>query len=102
LTFLLPAIIDPSAAIREEFTNYQILTTDGRVLTGLIDHQDNQTVTLRGVDNQTTRVHREDIDRLQAVRESLMPEGIFKDLSDDQIRSLLRYVTTRSVDQLGR
>jgi putative heme-binding domain-containing protein len=102
LTFLLPAIIDPSAAIREEFTNYQILTTDGRVLTGLIDHQDNQTVTLRGVDNQTTMVHREDIDRLQAIRESLMPEGIFKDLSDDQIRSLLRYVTTRSVDQLGR
>src|SRR5262249_14387827 len=37
LDFLLPAIVDPSAAIREEFSNFAVFTTDGRTLTGLIE-----------------------------------------------------------------
>jgi putative membrane-bound dehydrogenase-like protein len=96
LNFLLPAVIDPSAAIREEFTNFQILTHDGRVLTGLIENQDTQSVTLRGVDNKTTRISREDIEQLKASELSLMPEGLLKDLTDQQIRDLLAFVTTRT------
>jgi len=96
LGFLLPAVIDPSAAIREEFTNFRILTTDGRVLTGLIENQDTQSVTLRGVDNKTTRVSRDDIDELSASDISLMPEGLLRDFSDDQIRDLFAFVTART------
>ena len=82
LNFILPAIVDPSAAIREEFTNFQILTNDGRVLTGLIENQDTQSVTLRGVDNKTTRVSRDDIEQLKASELSLMPEGLLREMSD--------------------
>ncbi|MDZ4849517.1 MAG: PVC-type heme-binding CxxCH protein [Pirellulaceae bacterium] len=96
LNFLLPAVIDPSSAVREEFTNFQILTHDGRVLTGLIDTQDTQSVTLRGVDNKTTRVSRDDIDILKASEISLMPEGLLRDLSDDQIRDLFAFITVRT------
>lgn len=93
LEFLLTAIIDPSAAIREEYTNFQIVTDDGRVLTGLIDKQDTQTVTLRGVDNQTTLVSRDQIDVLQAQARSLMPDGILKDLDAGQVKDLFAYLT---------
>ncbi len=96
LNFIVPAIIDPSAAIREEFTNFQILTNDGRVLTGLIENQDTQSVTLRGVDNKTTRVSRDDIEQLKASELSLMPEGLLREMTDQQIRDLFAFVTTRT------
>jgi len=96
LGFMLPAVIDPSAAIREEFTNFQILATDGRLLTGLIENQDTQSVTLRGVDNKTTRVSRDEIDKLSASDISLMPEGLLRELNDEQIRDLFAFITART------
>ncbi len=96
LEFLIPSILDPSAAIREEFTNFQILTVDGRVLTGLIEAQDTQTVTLRGVDNQSTKISRDDIDSLKALPQSLMPEALLKEYSEEQIQDLFAYLTART------
>ncbi len=99
LDFLLLAIIDPSAAIREEFTQYQILTTDGRVMTGLIDAQTPTTVTLRGANNETTLVNRDDIEILQAMDKSIMPDGVIDKLSDAELRDLFAYVIARTPPQ---
>ncbi len=99
LEFMLPAIVDPSAAIREEFTNFAVFTTDGRTLTGLIQDQNNRTVTLRSVDNQTTLVNRDQIETLQALPVSLMPDGLLGKLTDQQVRDLFGYLMSRAPDQ---
>ncbi len=99
LDFLLLAIVDPSAAIREEFTQYQVLTNDGRVLTGLIDDQTPTTVTLRGVNNQTTLVNRDDVDILQAMDTSIMPDALVEKFTDDELRDLFAYLTARTPPQ---
>jgi len=96
LDFLLPAIVDPSLAIREEFTSFLVVTRDGRTMTGLIDEQDTRTVTLRDVDNQTVLVARERIERIEALDTSLMPEGIVRGLDDDELRDLFSYLTSRT------
>ncbi len=96
LDFLLLGIVDPSAAIREEFTSFLVVTGDGRTLTGLIDAQDSRTVTLRDVENQTTLVAREQIERLEALPTSLMPEGLTNELDDAQVRDLFSYVMSRT------
>jgi putative heme-binding domain-containing protein len=96
LDFLTTAVIDPSAAIREEFTTFVIVTSDGRTLTGLIDNQDKRTVTLRGADNRTVLLNRDDIEELQALPISLMPENQFQDLKDQDIRDLFAYVMSRA------
>ncbi|MCA9112632.1 MAG: c-type cytochrome, partial [Planctomycetaceae bacterium] len=99
LDFLLLAIVDPSAAIREEFTQYQILTVDGRVMTGLIDTQTPTTVTLRGANNETTLVNRDDIDILQAMDKSIMPDGVVDKLTDEELRDLFAYIIARTPPQ---
>ena len=99
LEFMLPSIVDPSAAIREEFTNFAVFTADGRTLTGLIQDQNNRTVTLRSVDNQTTLVNRDDIEDLKALPVSLMPDGLLAKLSDEQVRDLFAYLMSRAPDQ---
>ncbi|SFI53515.1 PVC-type heme-binding CxxCH protein [Planctomicrobium piriforme] len=92
LDFLLLAIVDPSAGIREEFTQFQVVTTDGRVLTGLLTDQSPLAVTLKGTNNQTTVIPREQIDILQAMSTSLMPEGALQKLSDEQVLALFQYL----------
>ncbi len=93
LKFWLPAIVVPSLEIREGFQSYLVATTEGRVVTGVITAQDPKTVTLRMADAQKIVLTREDIDQLRAIKTSLMPEDVLKQLSDDQIKDLFAYLT---------
>ncbi len=76
-----------------------MLTNDGRVLTGLIDDQTPTTITLRGVNNQTTLINRDDVDVLQAMDKSLMPDALVEKLTDDELRDLFAYLTARTPPQ---
>ncbi len=96
LDFLLMAIVDPSAAIREEYTTFLVQTNDGRTLTGLIDEQNTRTVTLRGVDGQPTLINQDDIDQLKAIPKSLMPDDLLKEYTDAQVRDLFTYLMSRA------
>jgi putative heme-binding domain-containing protein len=96
LDFMLTAIIDPSAAIREEFTQFQVVTHDGLVLNGLLDDQTPTTLTLRGANNQSTVLNRDDVEILQAVETSLMPDALLDKLTDAEVRQLFAYITRRT------
>ena len=96
LDFMLLAIADPSAAIREEYTNFAVFTVDGRTLTGKIEAQDTRTLTLRGVDNQTTLIDRAQVEDLRALPTSIMPDGLVAPLSDAEARDLFAYLMSRA------
>jgi putative heme-binding domain-containing protein len=96
LDFLLLAIVDPSAAIREEFTSFAVITKDGRTLTGLIAEQNTRTVTLRGADNRTVLLDRDDIEELHALATSLMPENQLNELADQDLRDFFAYLMSRA------
>ena len=70
--YWLENIIDPSAAMRDEFMTFVVATKDGRTLTGLIAEQDKQSVTLKGAHGQAVKLARDRIDEIQASRTSLM------------------------------
>ena len=65
---LLANIVDPSAVIRQEFITHVLLTTDGRVLTGLLADATPETVTILDEKNKRTIVNRNDIDELRNPR----------------------------------
>lgn len=96
LDFLTTAVIDPSAAIREEFTSFAITTSDGRTLTGLITEQTTRTITMRGADNRPVLLNRDDIEELTALPISLMPENQMNDMKDQEIRDLFAYLMSRA------
>ncbi len=93
LTFWLNSIVEPSLEIREGFQSYLILTIDGRVLNGMIAAQDPKTVTLRNADNQLTVISRDDIETLKAIRTSLMPTDVLKDMTPEELRNLFAYLS---------
>lgn len=85
-------IVNPSAEIREGFETQIAVTKDGRVVTGFLVEQDQQTVTLRSPDGQTVSLERAELEELNKSRKSLMPEGQLKELSDEQLRNLFAYL----------
>jgi putative heme-binding domain-containing protein len=88
---MLVNVVNPSAEIREGFENYLLLTTDGRVVNGFLADQDSQVVVLRGVDGQNLIFRRDEIEELRAIPRSVMPEGTWQDLSEQQFRDLVAY-----------
>jgi hypothetical protein len=49
-------------------------------------------VVLRGIDGQTVTIARDQIDELVPQRKSLMPEGILKEMTEQQVRDLFGYL----------
>lgn len=95
LTVLVPNVVDPSAVIRPEFVAYTLATSDGRVLTGLLAESTADSVTLLDAKNVRTTINRADIDELEPMAASLMPERILDPLSDEEIRDLFAYLQSK-------
>jgi len=89
---MLLSIVNPSAELREGFETVLIATIDGRTLNGFLVDQDSQVVVLRGIDGQTVTIARDQIDELVPQRKSLMPEGILKEMTEQQVRDLFGYL----------
>ena len=92
LDILLLHIVNPSAEVREGFSNQIIFTKDGRTLGGILVDQNPTIVTLRGDDGRDITLRRDEIDDMKPSPASLMPEGLLKDLNDQQIRDLFAYL----------
>src|SRR5205085_12156649 len=89
--FLVANIVNPSLEIAKEFTPSVVVTTDGKVLLGIVKEQTSQTVTLQTA-QKLWELKRPEIDEMKESKISLMPVGLLKDLKDHEVRSLLAYV----------
>jgi putative membrane-bound dehydrogenase-like protein len=89
---LLLDILDPNAAIDSNFVNYSVTTKSGKVLTGLIATETASSITLRRAENQTEVVLRTDIDEITSSGVSLMPEGLEKTVSIEEMADLLQFL----------
>lgn len=89
---LLIALLDPNREAQPSFASYTVLTTDGRVVTGLIAAESAESVTLRQAEAKETTIRREDIEVMNANGVSLMPAGLEKDLSPRQIADVIALV----------
>jgi putative heme-binding domain-containing protein len=89
---LLGNIVDPSTVIRREYMNYVVITTSGRVFTGVMAEQDAAAVTILDANNQRTKIRRSEIDDLREADMSLMPERLLDKLTPQELRDLFGYL----------
>jgi putative membrane-bound dehydrogenase-like protein len=91
---LLVDILDPNAAIDGNYVNYLVTLKDGKVLTGLLAAETASAVTLRRAEGQSDTVLRQDIepDGILATGKSLMPEGLEKGLTVQDMADLLAFL----------
>ena len=92
---LLTDVVDPSAAVGRQFQATLLQTTDGRVITGLIIEENDNSLTLR-TQTATVRLAKREVSQRKLLSESFMPRGILNSLSDPDIRDLFAYLMSKT------
>jgi putative heme-binding domain-containing protein len=67
-------------------------TDDGRVLSGFVVEEDPGVVVLRLPDGRTESLPRGSIEELRRSPESIMPTGLLRDYSSQDVRDLFAYL----------
>jgi putative heme-binding domain-containing protein len=89
---LLESIAFPSSTIAQGYETYAAITRDGRFATGIISRQSGDVLTLRDSSGAELRLSKDQIQEMQRLPRSLMPEGLDRLLSGPELRDLLAYL----------
>jgi putative membrane-bound dehydrogenase-like protein len=92
LAALLNDILVPNQAIDNNYINYLVSTKDGRVLTGILAAETSTSVTLKRAEGQSDVLLRKDIDEIASTGVSLMPDGLEKNITVQEMADLLRFL----------
>ena len=89
---LLIAILDPNREAQPNFNVYTVITQQGRVLTGIIASETATSLTLKRAEGKQDVVLRSNIDELISNGVSLMPVGLEKELSAQDIADVISFI----------
>ncbi len=89
---LLLHILDPSRDVLPSYQDYVVVMKDGTVLSGMIVEENANSITLKRAGGSTESVARELVAELVASGRSLMPEGLEKEISVEQMADLIGYL----------
>ncbi len=89
---LLQDIVNPNAAIDANYINYIVTTKSGKEITGIIVAETASSITLRRAENQTDTVLRQDIEEIRSTGVSLMPDGLEKTITLEQMADLISFL----------
>jgi putative membrane-bound dehydrogenase-like protein len=93
LDYILTNVLDPSALVGKEYQATIIATADGRTLTGIVQAEDRDAVTLVTA-TETIVIPKTDIEERKLTVASLMPEDQLNTMSDHEVRSLVAYLAS--------
>jgi putative heme-binding domain-containing protein len=99
---LFTAILQPSRDVSPRYQATMILTSGGKVYTGMIVYEAVDGVILRTAANQTFRIKPSEIEERRALKTSLMPAGLLKDLAPADLADLYAYLRSLSGEPVAR
>jgi putative heme-binding domain-containing protein len=85
-------VLDPNRNVNPQYANYVVVTDDGLSITGMITAETANSITLRRAEGESDTVLRVKIDELVDTGMSIMPEGLEKRLTKQDMADLLEYL----------
>ena len=89
---LLESILFPSASLVRSYEPILVLTTDGRQLNGVIKNETEGEIVLVTGPNKEERIPRSDIEATKPSTVSVMPAGLDKQLSEQELADLIAFL----------
>ncbi len=89
---LVVSILDPNREISPNYLTYVVTTEDGLAQTGVVVSETTTNITLRGADKKEISILRDDIDEIQNTGQSLMPVGLEKTISPQELADLIAFL----------
>jgi putative heme-binding domain-containing protein len=90
--YLLHETLDPDRILDHQYLEYTFVSTQGRVLTGMLVDEDDDTVTLADTNGESHVIARHDVDEWYSSGRSHMPEGLATNLTLTQMADLLAFM----------
>src|SRR5262249_15586828 len=90
--YWLTEIFDPNRNVDSRYVQYTAVTRRGRTLVGLLTSETATSVTLRAQEGKEEVLLRAELEELASSGKSLMPEGLKKALSKQDVADLIAYV----------
>lgn len=90
--YLLTNILDPNRAVDANFFAYTLVTKQGRIMTGLVKSETASSITIRLPEGKEETVLRGDVEELKSSGQSLMPIGMEKTISVEQMADLINFL----------
>jgi putative heme-binding domain-containing protein len=90
---LLSNVFDPSLVIGASYQARTVRTFDGLVIAGLLVEDGEQRVVLKVQGGKLEAIARDDVEAIKVSELSLMPEGVEKQLSPQEIADLFAFIT---------
>jgi putative membrane-bound dehydrogenase-like protein len=91
--YLLAEILDPNRNVDPRYVEYVATTKAGRTFTGVLAAETATSIILRGQEGKEQVLLRGELDELASTGKSLMPEGLEKDLSRQNLADLMAYLS---------
>jgi putative heme-binding domain-containing protein len=91
---LLQELLEPSRSVEPKYIVHQLGTKSGLVHSGLLVERNEKEVVLRDAQNQTIRIAVADVELLNPVKQSLMPDLLLRSLTAQQAADLLEYLAS--------
>jgi putative heme-binding domain-containing protein len=89
---LFAAIAEPNRDISSRYQTTSVETLDGRVISGLIVYESVDGLLLRDADHRTWRIESAEIAGKHLQRNSLMPAGLLRGASAEDLADLYKYL----------
>lgn len=89
---LLIAILDPNRAVETRYLTFTAVTQQGQTFTGLLETETATSITLLAAEGKRQTLLRNELEALVSSNKSLMPEGLEKDLSPQDVADLIAFV----------
>jgi putative heme-binding domain-containing protein len=93
LDYVLENVLDPNAVVANEYRVTIIELKNGRTLNGLVQ-QETATGLVLQMPNERIVISKDDIESRRQTNTSMMPEGIFDKLTNEEIRDLVAYLAS--------
>jgi putative heme-binding domain-containing protein len=85
-------ILDPSNQITVGYNTYNVITTSGRIFSGVLVSEAATSITLRAEQDKDTVILRQEIDEMVTSTISMMPEKLEQEVSPQDVADLLAFL----------
>jgi putative heme-binding domain-containing protein len=89
---ILESLAEPSRTIAQEYRTQLVQTSDGRTFTGVIVAKTDKEIVIRDAQDKETRLQVVEVEQTIPQPQSIMPEGLLRDLMPQQAADLLDYL----------
>jgi putative heme-binding domain-containing protein len=91
--YILENVLDPSAKVGRLYQVTVLELADGRVVQGVVSEENDLSLTVQTT-NELLTIAKSDVESRQQTQLSLMPDGLFDKLADEEIRDLMAYLAS--------